>query len=113
MEATEPEGEFVRQPAEGRFYPDPEPAVVAVARVRVGSGSDIADVPILAVPNPNAQWLRNQPPRLTEHQQALLERRGYQVDQHRRIITATLGDGRRVTVPVDQVQVRYTGNNPL
>jgi hypothetical protein len=50
---------------------------------------------------------------LSEHQQALLERCGYQVDQHRRIITATLADGRRVTLPVDQVQVRFTGNNPL
>ncbi len=25
----------------------------------------------------------------------------------------TLGDGRRVSVPIDQVEIRYTGTNPL
>jgi hypothetical protein len=29
------------------------------------------------------------------------------------LISATLRDGRRVTVPIDQVQIRYTGNDPL
>ncbi len=52
----------------------------------------------------------------TGHKQApevVLQQHGYQVDQHRRFISTTLADGRRVTVPVDLVQVRYTGNNPL
>lgn len=108
VQATEPEGEFVRQPGDGRFYPDSSPPVVAVARVRVGSGRNGA-----AGPNINEPWHKEQPPRLTEYQQALLERHGYQVNQHRRIITATMADGRRVALPVEQVQVRYTGNNPL
>ena len=43
----------------------------------------------------------------------LAKAQGYQVDQRRRFITTTLADGRRVTVPIDQVQIRYTGNNPL
>ncbi len=110
---AEPVGEFVRQPDKNRFHPNSSEGVVASgARAsRLGSGS--AEVPILAGPNVNEQWLRNQPPRLNEYQQALLERHGYQVNQHRRIIIATLADGRRVTLPIDQVQVRYTGNNPL
>ncbi len=112
-DASQPEGEFVRQPEPNWSRPDPIEDVVTVASVRVGYGSDNVEVPILAGPNVNEEWLRDQPPRLDEYQRAVLERQGYQVDQHRRIITATLADGRRVTLPFDQVQLRYTGNNPL
>ncbi|MGP0067039.1 MAG: hypothetical protein ACLQGP_26030 [Isosphaeraceae bacterium] len=106
-------GEFARPPENHRLPPKPGDGIVAVAHVRLGSGSDTAEVPLLAGPDIDEQWLRDQPSRLSEHQQAELERLGYQVDRQRRIITATLADGRRVTVPVDQVQLRYTGNNPL
>jgi hypothetical protein len=70
-------------------------------------------LPILAGPGINTEWLKNQPPPVSEHGQAVLQQHGYQVDQRRRLISATLRDGRRVTVPIDQVQIRYTGNNPL
>jgi hypothetical protein len=86
---------------------------VAVARLRIGSEGESAEVPILAGPGIDEAWLRDQPPPVTEYGQALWQRHGYQVDQRRRIITATLADGRRVTVPVDQVQISYTGNDPL
>jgi hypothetical protein len=84
-----------------------------VMRVRVGSESAQADVPILAGPGINEEWLRNQPPPVNEHSLVVLQQHGYQVDQRRRLITTTLPDGRRVAVPIDQVQIRYTGNNPL
>jgi hypothetical protein len=93
--------------------PDPIPPVVAVGRLRVGPSGSGPSVPILAGPGIDEQWVRNQPSPLTEHQQALLEQHGFQVDRRRRLISATLADGRRVTVPVDQVQLRYTGNEPL
>jgi hypothetical protein len=109
VESSEPVGEFARPPLKPRFVPDPRESVVTVAHLRVGS----AEVPIVAGPKIDEQWVRNQPPALNEYQRALLERHGYQVAQHRRIITAALPDGRSVTVPIDQVQVRYAGNNPL
>jgi len=84
-----------------------------VGRLRIGSEGDSAEVPILAGPGIDEEWLRDQPSPVSEHGQALWQRRGYQVDQRRRIITTTLADGRRVTVPIDQVQIRYTGNDPL
>ena len=87
--------------------------VRSVGRVHFGSDSSGAEVPILAGPGITEQWLRNQPPPLNEHREVALQRQGYQVDQRRRLITTTLADGRRVTVPIDQVQIRYTGNNPL
>ena len=88
-------------------------AVRSVAHVRLGSKSTGADVPILAGPGIDETWLRNQPPPLTEHGQVVLERQGYQVDQRRQLISTTLDDGRRVAIPVDQVQIRYVGNQPL
>ncbi len=70
-------------------------------------------LPIVARPRVESPSVTNQPPPITEHQLALLEQRGYQVDRRRRLITATLADGRRVTVPVEQIQLRYTGVEPL
>ena len=106
-------GEFARLSERKPSARSSSEDVVAIARVQVSSGGETAEVPILAGPNINEQWLRNQPPRLSEHQQALLERNGFQVDQHRRLLTGTLADGRRVTVPIDQVNFRYKGNDPL
>jgi hypothetical protein len=93
--------------------PGPTPPVITVGRLRLGGSESERGVPILAGPGIDEEWVRNQPPPITEHQQAILEQQGFQVDRHRRLITATLADGRRVTVPVDQVQVRYTGIEPL
>jgi hypothetical protein len=93
--------------------PAPTPPVVTVGRFRVGPSEDGPAVPILAGPGIDEQWVRNQPSPLTEHQQALLEQHGFQVDRRRRLISGTLADGRRVTVPVDQVQLRFTGIDPL
>jgi hypothetical protein len=88
-------------------------AIVAVARLRIGTDGETAEVPILAGPGIDAAWLRDQPPPLTESAQALWQGRGYEVDQSRRILTTTLADGRLVTVPIDQVEFHYTGNSPL
>jgi hypothetical protein len=86
---------------------------VTVGRLHVGRTDSAPSVPILAGPGIDEQWAWNQPSPLTEHQEALLEQNGYQVDRRRRLIRATLPDGRRITVPVDQVQLRFTGNDPL
>jgi hypothetical protein len=103
---------------QGRFpNRNPIPAasrvVHAVARFRVGARDDGAEVPILAGPGINEQWLKDQPPPLDEYGQVALRQQGYQVDQSRQMFTTTLNDGRRVAIPIDQVQIRYTGNSPL
>jgi hypothetical protein len=92
---------------------NPREQVTTVARLRVGSADSTNALPILAGPGINTEWLKNQPPPVSQYGQAVLQQHGYQVDQRRRLISATLADGRRVTVPIDQVQIRYTGNNPL
>jgi hypothetical protein len=89
------------------------PAFTTVAHVRLGIGNAPAEVPILAGPAITEEWLARQPPPVSEHGQVVLERNGYQVDQRRQFLTAILPDGRRVAVPVDHVQIQYTGSEPL
>jgi len=102
------------QPAlDDRFRNDPAERVRTVARLRIGDESAGTEVPILAGPGINEEWLRQQPPPVSEHNQVVFQRHGYQVDQRRRLITTLTADGRRVTVPIDQVLIRYTGNQSL
>jgi hypothetical protein len=90
------------------------PTIREVARLRVGSGDpDAAEVPLLAGPGISPRWLLEQPPPISEHGRAAWRRRGYQLEQHRRLVSIPLGDGRRAAVPIDQVQVRYVGQDPL
>jgi hypothetical protein len=89
------------------------PPVVTVGRVRFGPSGTGTAVPILAGPGIDEEWVRKQPSPLTEHQEALLEQHGYHVDRRRRLISTTLADGRRITVPVDQVHLSFTGIEPL
>jgi hypothetical protein len=84
-----------------------------VARLRIGDESSGTEVPILAGPGITEEWLRHQPPLVSEHGQVVFQRHGYQVDQRRRLITTLTPDGRRVTVPIDQVSIRFTGNQSL
>ena len=90
-----------------------DPSIQTVGRVRVNTAEGALAVPIVGGRGVDEQWLNSQPPSITEHQMALLEQRGYQVDRRRRVVTATLRDGRRVAVPVDRFQVRYTGTEPF
>ncbi len=88
-------------------------AIRTVARLRFGPENAPAEVPVLAGPGITEQWLAEQPPPLSENGQVALERQGYQVAQRRRFVMAILADGRRVAVPIDQVQIDYRGNEPL
>ena len=93
--------------------PIPAELVRTVARLRVGNDTAGPEVPILAGPGITEEWLRQQPPPVSEHGRIVLQRLGYQVDQRRRLITTVMPDGRRVTVPIDQVSIRYTGSQSL
>lgn len=92
---------------------DEPPAITTVGRLRVGTSEGSPAVPIMGGPGIDERWVADQPPPITEHQIALLQQGGYQVDRQRRLITATLRDGRRLAVPIDRFRVRYTGNGPL
>ncbi len=84
-----------------------------MGRLRLGRETAPALIPILAGPGINEEWLRRQPPPVSEHGQVVFQRHGYQVDQRRRLINTITTDGRRVAVPIDEVMIRYTGNQSL
>ncbi len=57
------------------------------------------------------QWLNGLPPAIPENVLQALSRTGHQVQQRRQLVHVPLQDGRRLLMPVDQVEVHYVGNN--
>jgi hypothetical protein len=92
---------------------EPPRIVRTVGMIRFGPESSPAEVPVLAGPGITEDWLAAQPPPVSEYGEVVLARQGYEVEQERRFFTAVLADGRRVAIPVDHVQIRYTGNEPF
>jgi hypothetical protein len=59
------------------------------------------------------EWLRSQPPSVPDYVRARLERQGYQVLERRNLVSVEVGEGKHVSIPVDQVEVDYVGQQPL
>ncbi|HQU44658.1 MAG TPA: hypothetical protein PK867_17705, partial [Pirellulales bacterium] len=79
------------------------------ARLAVGGQSRAADaiqVPVAAGDELDGGWVLTQPSAMPDDVRRALERLGHRVEQQRRLVPYRLGDGRRVVVPVDQVEVR-------
>jgi hypothetical protein len=66
-------------------------------------------VPILSGPGLDDHWLTQQPSSVPEYVRAQWERQGYQIEEHRRLVSVLLEDGRRVSIPVDEVALEYVG----
>ncbi|MBU4272226.1 MAG: hypothetical protein KKE86_16105 [Planctomycetes bacterium] len=60
--------------------------------------------------NIDEQWLRSVPPAIPEEVLQALSRTGHEIQQRRELVSTPLEDGRRLVVPVDQVEVHYVGN---
>jgi hypothetical protein len=101
------------QPGRDGSVPTVHQVLTWAGQLPAGAGNNQSGVPILASAGTYAEWLRHQPPPITEYEQVALNRQGYQVDQRRGLVTKILPDGRRMMIPIDQVQIRYTGNHPL
>jgi hypothetical protein len=101
------------RPGRDGSVPTVQQVIRWAGQLPAGAGNNQSGVPMLAGAGNYAEWLRHQPSPITEYEQVALNRQGYQVDQRRRLITKILPDGRRVMIPIDQVQIRYTGNHPL
>jgi hypothetical protein len=101
------------QPGRDGSVPTVQQVLKWAGQLPAGAGNNQSGVPILASAGNYAEWLRHQPPPITEYEQVALNRQGYQVDQRRGLVTKILPDGRRMMIPIDQVQIRYTGNHPL
>src|SRR5262249_826630 len=74
-EPSQPNGRFAAR----QSLSTPDELVRTVAQVRIGPEGTGATVPILTGPGINGDWLKAQPPPLSEHEQVALQRLGYQV----------------------------------
>src|SRR5262249_54250588 len=98
--------------------PEEVAATGADPRISIAGHADVVPVggapaiPVAARSGIGGRWGGDRSPPITEHQQALLAQRGYQVDRRRRLVTATLSDGRRVTMPIEQIPLPYQSNQP-
>ncbi len=94
----------------------PAPAIRQVGYLDVvdrSSGEQPAGrLPIVDGPGVDGRWLGDQTPKIPEYLRAQWERKGYQVAEHRRIVSVVLQDGRQVAVPLDEVELEYVGQQP-
>jgi len=106
----------VRSPPVKEAAPHAPPLGLTVGAVDVADAArgeaEPDRVPILAGPGLDEQWLSRQPSALPEYVRAQWERSGYHVEQSRRLVAVDLEDGRRVTIPVDQVDLRFSAPEP-
>jgi hypothetical protein len=70
----------------------------------------LMNVPAIERNNVDEQWLRSMPAAIPDDVLRALARTGHQVQQRREVLPVPLNDGRHLMVPVDQVDVHYTGN---
>ena len=109
-----PEPRVAHRP-EAAPVPRPRP-VETVGAIEIpgtsGDGAGGTSIPILAGPGLDERWLRARPRAIPDYVRAQWERRGYQVEQHRELLSVDLEDGRRLAVPVDQVEFQYVGSRP-
>ena len=66
-------------------------------------------VPVIEGRGIDARWLLEQPPAIRASVVHALERRGHRVEAHRQLVTFNLKDGRKLILPVDEVDVRFAG----
>ncbi len=90
--------------------PGPEEGAREIGKIALSEGSGDETVPERV---PDERWLQDLPPSVPDHVRALWERQGYQVEERRRMVSLTLQDGRRVSIPVDEVALEYVGQQPL
>jgi hypothetical protein len=62
--------------------------------------------------NVDEAWLKSVPSAIPDEVLQALNRTGHQVSQHRELVPVPMQDGRRLVVPVDQVDMHYIGNGP-
>lgn len=103
------------RPIEPRgVIPEPGHAIGYLSLVDPADGeAPPRQVPVLEATASNERWLAEQPATIPDYVKAQWERRGYQVEEHRRLVGLDLADGRRVAIPVDEVDLDYVGREPL
>lgn len=102
-------GELQHDPGYSLAPREPTGQVRLVVDGPAGAGNEI-QVPVVEGRAIDADFWQNQPAAVPAEIQRMLERMGHEVRQRREMLPLRFKDGRRLIVPVDQVEVRPTGN---
>jgi hypothetical protein len=98
------------QPEFGLASDTPQWSTMIVDVDRDGDGNlEPVELPIVRGKGFDEDWVRSQPAAFPPALLRLFERMGHEVRHERQYYPFDLGDGRRVLVPVDDVDVRYGG----
>jgi hypothetical protein len=111
------DNQFAQQPQGPRSFAGLGPSaagpwqMVNVSAPSAGAQSNRSfSVPAVERDNIDDQWLGSLPPAIPEEVLKALSRTGHQVQQRRQLVPVPLQDGRRLIMPVDEVDVNYIGN---
>lgn len=85
-----------------------EPRVVGIVNISNGDVTEAA-FPLVATPDKEFVTIDLQPKGLNDYTVRLWERKGYRIEQHRKLVDVKLADGHRFQFPIDWVQPRYVG----
>ena len=78
-----------------------------------GEGGQSIRLPVVQRERLDEEWLQDLPPAMPDDVLQALKRTGHQIEQNRRLIPLKMKDGRRLFVPVDQIDVHYVGDSAL
>jgi hypothetical protein len=70
----------------------------------------VFDLPAVERDNVDQQWIQSLPSAMPDNVLQAFNRTGHQVRQRRELVPIPLKDGRRLVMPVDQVEVKYVGD---
>ena len=75
--------------------------------VKGPSGVEHIQAPVVAVDRYDPSWFEGQPSRFPAEMIQKLRNAGHRVEQYRELVPVDLDDGRKLVLPVDQVEVRF------
>ncbi len=96
--------------AERTLAPDGLPTWRTVAVSDHSGRAPISTVRAVERNNVDDRWLDSLPSAMPDNVRQAFQRTGHQIEQHRQLVPVPMEDGRRLVVPVDQVDVHYIGN---
>ena len=83
--------------------------VTLTAPSAAADGAAPLRLPAVERQNVDEAWLRSLPPAIPDDVLQALSRNGYKIQQKRELVPVPMKDGRRLVVPVDQVELHYIG----
>jgi hypothetical protein len=105
--------QFVENKSPGRIqrgHPEQGPAEAVLGAGGLAGAAEEIRVPVRSLDDVDDGWLLAEPSAVPDEVRQALERLGHRVEQRRQLVPYRLDDGRRVVVPVDQVEVRPVEN---